>query len=203
MKKLVLSFVTIVLISLQSFGQNLKEKEKGFWFVNNYMGFAVLESEDSFKINTNVYGAVLGKEFMLSKRFDLLTGVDVQRMRGNIPNSNFHLQSFTIKVPVSLSYNGTVSEKTSIQVQLGMYAGYLLKTTVEDPALDAGNIEKGLGFSFGAGTFIGFNHFVTENVGFQLGLISQGDLFHSFKEEYNTIKISDLHAVQFGILLNP
>lgn len=200
MKNIILC-ILITLFTVQAKCQNSDKKNKGFWFGTNYIGFATLEYEKTAKLNATVHGVTFVKELPLNHKVHLLTGIEFQRMGFNLPDDGLFTQNQILKIPIYLSYNSVASKNTTLQIQAGFYLGYLLKSTEEALYLNQKNNETGLGFNFGLGTFIGFHHNLTECVGFQLGLVSQGDLFQNYKKEQTTLKITKLHAVQFGISL--
>lgn len=201
MKKSILFIALTLFIIDFSYSQEEMKGDTGYWFVSSYLGFLTLEQEDSFKTNATVVGGTVGKEFLLNDKFSILLGVEMQNITANIPNSNFHLQNQSLQLPVFLSYRLYTYGKNALQFSAGVYSGYLFHSIVEEEALSIKNTEKGLGFHFGIGTFLGYKHYLNESLSFQLGLTSRGDFLQSYNEDYQKFKIKNLHAIQMGILV--
>lgn len=199
----ILFILFLVLIPIKSLSQNNSEINENKWYGSNYIGFATIEIKETSKFNASVFGVAIGKEILnFGSNYKLLAGIDYQRINGNIPNMDDYLTNHNLKIPLNLSYNIFVSENTKIPLQIGVYSSYLFHSIVENVSLNQKNSESGLGFNFGLETFLGFTHFLNETVGFQIGLLSQGDLFQSYKNEFSELQIKNLHALRFGLLLD-
>lgn len=185
--------------------QSFSEEKSGEWFVDTYFGTVTLEAEDSFKVNGNVTGGTIGREFILNENFSLLSGLEHLRTRADFQNQNqqVFLNNNYIRIPINLKYGYLFSEKTSVYVEGGIYGGYLYTSKFEIIAENFDDKERGLGFNFGLHAGVGIKHQLNEYFNMSLGFISQGDFATSFENDMPEYRLSDLYAFRLsaGIML--
>ncbi|MBT0608859.1 outer membrane beta-barrel protein [Aequorivita echinoideorum] len=174
--------------------------KNGEWFVNSYFGTVTIEAEDSFKVNGNVAGGTVGREFILNENFSLLTGIEHLRSWTDFQNQNqqIFLKNNYIKIPINFKLGYLFSEKTSAFAEVGVYGGYLYTSKVEIISENFEDREKGLGFNFGLHAGVGIKHQLNEYFSMSLGFISQGDFATTFDDDTPEYKLSDLYAYRLS-----
>ena len=203
MKKMIL-LCLLVIQSLILYSQESKENNtnKGEWIVSNYIGLSTLENEDNFKINGNVIGGMIGKEFILSNTFSLVTGIETLRVKSDFSNTDsqqLYLKNSYLKIPVGIRYRYTASEKTSFFIDGNLYGSYLYNSKTENEALNIKETEKDLGANFGIQAIVGLHHQLDEILSFNIGINTQSDLFTIYDNSVSDYKLKDLYAIQVGI----
>ncbi|WP_082830737.1 outer membrane beta-barrel protein [Cochleicola gelatinilyticus] len=203
MKYFILVF--LLLCITEAFSQQpeaaLKEK-KGEWIFTAYFGNATLTAKKSFKVNANVAGGFIGKEFVVSNSFSLITGITNQHVRASY-NDTQGLQSFitnnSLQLPVTARYSGDFESGFSYFVSFGGYGSYLYSATVENEISGQDDKIKGLGFNFGLVADIGIKKYFTEHLSISVGLKTQGDQFQSYKDDKQEFELTNVYLFEVGI----
>jgi hypothetical protein len=195
-------FLFVLFISLNVFSQE-SAASKGDYFGNFFFGNATIESKSTYKVNADVVGGSIGKEFVLSKQLSLIAAVEHLRIQYEIPSATnssplFQVNNF-IKIPVLLRYGHEFEEKSTIYAETGMYVASLYKLKVEDIALNSSLKENTVGYNFGFQLNLGFRYQLSDIYSFDFGLNSQADLFQAYNDSVSEIKIVELYSFQFRI----
>ncbi len=203
MKKIILLCLLVIhTFSIYSQENEVNKTNKGEWIVSNYIGLATLENEGNFKVNGNIIGGMIGKEFILSNTFSLVTGIETLRVKSDFSNTGgqqLYLKNSYLKIPVGIRYRYTASEKTSFFIDGNLYGAYLYNSKIENEALNIKETEKDLGANFGIQAIIGLHHQLDEILSFNIGINTQSDLFTIYNNSVSDYKLKDLYAIQIGI----
>ena len=84
------------------------------WIFNAYFGWATLESNDNYKIQTNAYGAQIGGAVRLNNNLSLIVGVEHLKLYGDhYLNNNQVFDTYNyFKIPVLINYEPNFSRNT-------------------------------------------------------------------------------------------
>jgi hypothetical protein len=194
--------IFVLFVTLNAFSQD-DLGSRGDYFTNLFFGNATIESENSYKINGDVVGGSLGKEFILSKPLSLITAVEYMRIQYEIPETTntsplFQVNNF-MKIPVLLRYGHQFADKSTIYAETGMYVASLYKLKVENIALNSSQKKNNVGYNFGLQMNLGFNYRLSDIYSFGFGLNAQADLFEFYNESVSEIKIVEMYSFQLRI----
>ena len=193
---------SLLFVALNLFSQENNDS-KGDYFTSFYFGNATIESETNYKVNADVVGSSLGKEFILSKPLSLIVAVELLRIQHEIPvttgsNPLFQVNNF-IKIPVLLRYGQQFTDKSTMYAETGIYAASLYKLKVENIALNSSQKENNVGYNFGLQLNLGFNYRLSDSYSFGFGINTQADLFQTYNGAVSEIKIVELYSFQLRI----
>lgn len=174
------------------------------WIFNTYFGWATLESEDNYKIQTNAYGIQLGGAVGLSRNLSLVVGIEHVKLYGDhYINDNQVFDTYNyFKIPVLINYEPNFSRNTKMYINAGPYFSNMYRLNREIEASNSDTKSSSLGSNFGFTLGFGIQHEVARNINFKIGLITQGDLAADYKSEFNDIKIKEMLGFNFGIGFN-
>lgn len=192
----------LMLVTLHLFSQE-NHNSKGDYFTSFYFGNATIESENNYKVNADVVGGGVGKEFILSKPLSLMVAVELLRIQHEIPvttgsNPLFQVNNF-IKIPVLIRYSHEFKEKSTMYAETGIYAASLYKLKVENIALNSSQKENFVGYNFGLQLNFGVKFQLCDVYSIDFGLNTQADLFQAFNNSVGEIKIAELYGFRLGI----
>ncbi|MBT8243720.1 MAG: outer membrane beta-barrel protein [Winogradskyella sp.] len=200
-----LTVIIFVILALSSYGQSEKKvstESNGQWLVTNQFGIATLEAENLFKVNASVFEGLIGREFYLSNKTSLITGIEFLRVRGdflNTNNQNLFLSNDHINIPLSLRFYNSKENKISIFGGFGIYGSYLLKSEIENILLNTTSDDNGLGFNFGMHLDVGLIYDLDEKWNISLGFKYKSDFLESYRDSNQIFNLTDFYAVQLGL----
>lgn len=200
MKKII--FLIVCFLSFIAHSQVEKPVKKGCWNFESSLGFATLELENEYKINTVVFDGTLTKEFIFNDKFSLITRLGVLRMNGDFINNaglQTHIKNDYAILPVLVGYNDQISDTSLLYVKVGMYGAYLFKSESEIESLDVDKKSNRLGGNFGLQASLGLKQKLSDSLNINFGLVSKGDLFQIYKDSNQEYKIKEFYAFQFGL----
>ena len=198
---LLLCFVLITQLSFSQEDVTSDDNQKGEWIGGFHFGFATLTAEDVFKGNANIQGATIAKEFILNNKSSIIAGIETYRATADFTDAlgeQLFLTNQYIAVPVSYRMVYNRSAKISPYIDLGIYGSYLLKSELENEALNTDDDEKGLGFNFGIQANFGARFTVAEDFSIFLGLHSRTDLIDSYKSSRQEFELTEMYLFKFG-----
>ena len=195
-------FFFVLFITLNMFSQENPDSRGGY-FGNFFFGNATIESKNTYKVNADVVGGSVGKEFILSKKLSLIVAAEHVRIQNEIPvmatsRQLFQINNF-IKIPILLRYGHEFLEKSTIYAETGIYAASLYKLKIENIALNSSQKENNVGYNFGLQLNVGFRYQLSDIYSFEFGLNSQSDLFQAYDDSVSEIKIVELYSFQLRI----
>jgi len=203
MQKIYLAvFLCFSTICFSQENENFRSSKKGNWIGTIYFGTATLKAENRFKINANVSGGFLGKEFLLDDEFSIVAGITNMHVRADFYNSisgqNF-ITNNQLQLPVSFRAKGAIVDRVSYYVGVGLYASYLYSSNLENEMLNNEDKEKGLGFNFGLLADLGMRYQFTDLFNMGIGFKTQGDQLDAFENGKQEFELSNFYAFEIGI----
>jgi len=191
-------------LSTFCFGQGTdinKTPLKGDWIATAYFGNATLKAEDKFKVNANIAGGFLGKEFLLNNRYSIITGITNMHVRANFYNIDLgqvFVTNNSLQIPLTFHFNGSVLEKTSYYIGAGIYGSFLYSSTFENEVQDREVEEKKLGFNFGLLGDVGIRHQFNDIFNLNIGMRTFGDQLSAYKGDKQEFKLTNVYLFEIG-----
>ena len=148
MKRIIL----IVFLLFNAVGQAQETKPKGNWLINYQIGFGLLEATDAYKVNANIQNGFVGREFVFSQKWGLVTGVEFYDVTANFTDTSsgqLFLRNRNLTVPVILRNYSFVSEKISFYWDFGVYGNFIMDSRLENVSDRFSLRDKSAGFTFG------------------------------------------------------
>lgn len=178
-----------------------QEERKGDWLFNFQLGFGTLKADNLFKVNTNIQAGFIGKEFILSKKYSLITGLDFYDVNADFTdasNQQLFIKNRYIGIPVSVRSFMPISEKVDFYVDLGFYGSHIFRSEIENEAAGMGITDKGAGFSFGLLANIGTRFEINQQNAIYVSFGSRSDLFDSFKSSQQKFELTEVVMLNLG-----
>lgn len=194
--------LTITLGTHPVSGQNASTINVNGWLVSNHLGFSTLTLEDSFKVNSQVYGGFAGYEFALFKNYSLTTGVSLDRVSSDLMGQDFTNQHFTttfIGIPVLFGLQYTMKNPIGFYIKGGVYGLYAIDSNLRIEQFDNDIDPEISGFNFGLQANFGVLLTLSDRVKINLGLQSKSDLFQSYGSDSANLALTNLYAFEFGL----
>jgi hypothetical protein len=190
-------FLLVLLISFsKSFSQettNLKgdfELNLGYGNVNIALDKVVTTGYyNSFKVK---------KEFLINKRYSLLSGLDLVNVYFN--SSSYNIENKYLGIPLSFRAN-IRNDKDVMYAEFGGYAYYLSNSNLTDHVINSTNKEKNLGNNFGVFFKMGYKKHFNENLKFNISIINSQDFSSNFKESIPSYQIKNQIGLELGLCL--
>ncbi|MDX1463630.1 MAG: hypothetical protein R3359_11275 [Marinirhabdus sp.] len=177
-------------------------QEKGAFFVRSFFGIGTLEAEDVFKVNANVSGGTIGKEFILSDLFSISVAIESLRARADYATAasgtNF-LSNNYLQFPVKATIREQIGDQLSLTVSVGSLVSYLYASRVENVLLNLDEKETGLGTNFAVGADIFMKYYLNDAISFMLGLRTQADTFSISDGGSQEFSLTDVYAFELGV----
>lgn len=139
------------------------------------------------------------KEFLLNKRYSLVTGFDLFNLHFN-SNEN-SIENKYLGIPLSFRAN-IRNDKDAMFAEFGGYAYYLSNSNITDNFFKTTTKEKNLGNNFGVFFKMGYKKYFNENLKFNVSLINSQDLSSSFKKAVPQYEIKNQIGLEFGLCLS-
>ncbi len=172
------------------------------WVLSNYLGFSDFTVTDNFKINTQVYGGFAGYQFALGERYNLTTGINVNRFSGDFSTDlqlNQHISATFIGIPLLFGFNFQTESPVGFYIKGGVYGMYLVDSKVrieaigQDVDFDSNGLNVGLQADFGVLLKL------SNRVNINIGIKSRSDLFESYNSDVAQVEITNFYALDFGL----
>lgn len=170
--------VTILLLSL-SYSIFAQEEKNDFDRFNTYLsgglgfGEVINDNAPNYNLNTNTAHIVFNYKFL--PLFGVATGINYSDLSGNGFDSigNFHHKRTSLKVPLMLTFGGTVYNNFSINLELGAYAQTALND--EYNYLNMNYSDVYTDWNFGGHIGVYFLYQVSDDVSFGVQYVGQSD----------------------------
>lgn len=178
-----------------------EEKLRGVWVFNYQIGFGILEAKDAFKVNANIQNVLIGKEFLISKNYGLVTGIEFYDITSNFTDTasgQLFLRNRNLAIPVMLRNHTNISEKFSFYWDIGIYGNYIVDSRLENVADSFSLRDKGAGLTFGIVLNAGLQFILNERNNIFLGLGTRGDVLNSFSASQQEFKLSEVAMINLG-----
>ncbi|HEX9981413.1 MAG TPA: hypothetical protein VGB50_12700 [Flavobacterium sp.] len=199
MKNFTLTVLLIISFSAKA-QENSEGNEKGLWSANTFFGICNVEAKDTYKINANVYGANLGREFYISRNMSVLTLLEHQTVTGDytLGDARAFQTNKLIKVPVSTRFYTDRKAVTSLYIEIGLYGSYLYHGESEIVSEDISTSDSNLGTELGVLLNAGVSHQVSDWLAVRLSLAGQNAVMANGSDNTPDTKISNLYAFNLG-----
>lgn len=178
-----------------------EDKPKGDWIINYQIGFGILEAKDAFKVNANIQSGFFGKEFMFSKKYGLVTGIEFYDITANFTDTSsgqLFLRNRNLAIPLMLRSYTDISEKMTFYWDIGIYGNYIIDSRLENVADSFSLRDKGAGFTFGLILNAGLRFNLNESNNFFLSLGTRGDVLNSFSASQQEFKLTEVAMINLG-----
>jgi len=193
----------IVVNDMFSQDKNNESLKKSEWIATNQIGFSTITAKNILKTNALIFEGFIGKEFSLSSKTSLITGLEHLRLKADYiddSSQEYYLNNYYINVPIYLRLVvSDRNEKINLFVDFGIYGSYLYKSKIENEASNFNVTDKGLGLNGGLAVIIGSRFKLDDNISFSIGLKSKADVFTNSNNENFEFKLTDFYALQLGL----
>ncbi len=203
MKKNIFIKVLLILISSGVYSQEGVKLDKGGWLINMDIGIATLEAENIFKTNAQVFEVFIGKEFLINKKWAIITGVEHSKVKSDyssLINEQLFLTNNYLSLPVYFQGEYDSSNKLVVYARVGFYASYLYYSKLENVNINTDSSNKNLGLNFGTQVSLGINYKITEDLGLLFGVKSKSDMFNSYSDSKQEFELTNFYALEFGLI---
>jgi hypothetical protein len=191
-------FLVVLIVSFsKSFSQEITNI-KGDFEINLGYGNANIAIEND--VANGFYSSFKAKkEFLLNKRYSLVTGFDLLNLHFNSNDNS--IENKYLGIPISFRAN-IRNDKDAMFAEFGGYAYYLSNSNITDNLLNITTKEKNLGNNFGVFFKMGYKKYFNENLKFNLAIVNSQDISSNFKKSVPTYQINNQIGLEFGLCLN-
>lgn len=176
-------------------------ERKGDWLFNFQFGFGTLKADNLFKVNANIQSGFIGKEFILGKKYSLVTGLDFYDVNADFTdasNQQLFIKNRYLSIPVSIRLFTPISEKVNFYVDLGFYGSHIFRSEIDNESAGIEITDKGAGFAFGLLANFGARFEINKQNAIYAGFGSRNDLFDSFTSSQQNFELTEVVMVNLG-----
>lgn len=181
----------------KSFSQEVTNA-KGDFEINLGYGNANIAIDDA--VTNGFYSSFKAKkEFLLNKRYSLVSGFDLVNLHFN-SNTN-SVENKYLGIPLSFRAN-IRNDKDAMFAEFGGYAYYLSNSNITDNFLNKTTKEKNLGNTFGVFFKMGYKKSFNENLKFNVSIVNSQDFSSNFKKAIPQYEIKNQIGLELGLCLS-